>query len=193
MTPEVKTVGTMKKILSAFFAIILLAGCAPWIRTGGVYTSEAQNVKVLLPDGWMRLNTDEFIYITRDGGLLQNILIEAFHVDDTLKHTKKRLRKGMLPIEASEVIIDNISSDQNISALEVKENRSARIDGHQGFRAVIAYKNQDGLKIKSVYYGFMKGEWFYGIRYTAPVRHYFDKDFKTFEKVVGSLKLRNPA
>jgi len=178
------------KILLSFLAIVIFSGCARWTPVGGPYASEAQNVKVNLPKGWMRLNTDEFIYITRDGSLLQNILIEAFHVDDTLKHTKKKLRKGMLPIEASEVIIDNISSDQRISAVEVKQNSSARVGGHQGFKAVLAYKNQDGLKIKTVYYGFMNGEWFYGVRYTAPQRHYFDKDIKTFEKVVGSLKLK---
>lgn len=191
MNMEATTVRAFAKVLLPFLAVIVFSGCARWTPAGGPYSSEAQNVKVSLPDGWMRLNTEEFIYITRDGGLLQNILIEAFHVDDTLRHTKKKLRKGMLPIEASEVIIDNISSDQLISALEVKENRSVRVAGHQGFRAVLSYKNSDGLKIKTVYYGFMKGEWFYGVRYTAPQRHYFDRDVKTFEKVVGSLKLRN--
>lgn len=179
----------MKRLLFASLVIMLLAGCAPWIRTGGPYTAGAQNVTVNLPDGWMRMNTDEFVFVTRDGGLLQNILIEAFHVDETLANTKKKLRKGMLPLEACEVIIDNNSSDQDITSFEVKENKSARIGGHQGFRAVFAYKNRNGLKIKSVYYGFMDGEWFYGIRYTAPQRHYFDKDIKTFEKVVASLRL----
>jgi putative VirB-like lipoprotein len=184
-----KKVDTMKRSLFAFLIIILLAGCAPWIRTGGPYTAEAQNVTVSLPDGWMRMNTDEFVFVTRDGGLLQNILIEAFHIDETLANTKKKLRKGMLPLEACEVIIDNNSSNQDITSFEVKENKSARIDGHQGFRAVFAYKNRNGLKLKSVYYGFMDGEWFYGIRYTAPQRHYFDKDIKTFEKMVASLRL----
>lgn len=183
----------MKRLLAAFFIVMVLTGCAPWVRMGGPFTSQAQNVKVSFPDGWMRLNTDEFIFITRDGERLQNILIEAFHVDDTLKHTKKKLRKGMLPLESSEVIIDNISSNQETTSFEVKENKSARVAGHQGFRAVFAYKDHDGLKIKSVYYGFMDGEWFYGIRYTAPQRHYFDKDIKTFEKVVTSLKLAKSA
>lgn len=179
----------VKKILLSILAFLVLSGCAQWVRTGGPYVSQTRNIKVVLPEGWMRLNTDEFIYLTRDGSLLQNILIEAFQVDETLKHTKKKLRRGMLPIEASEVIIDNIGSDQNITALKVKENKSARLNGRQGFRAVLEYKNQDGLRIKTVYYGIMQGEWFYGIRYTAPERHYFDKDIKTFEKVVGSIKL----
>lgn len=36
---------------------------------------------------------------------------------------------------------------------------------------------------------FMYGDWFYSIRYTAPLRYYFDKDVQTFEKVVESFKL----
>jgi len=181
---------TIKRLLAAIFIAVILTGCAPWIRTNGQpFTSQAQNVTVNLPDGWMRLNTDDYIFITRDGELLQSVLIEAFHVDDQLKHTKKKLRKGMLPLESSEVIMDNISSNNEIKSFEVKENRSAKVAGHQCFRAIFTYKDSEGLKIKSVYYGFLDNEWFYGIRYTAPQRHYFDKDLKTFEKIVASVKL----
>jgi hypothetical protein len=180
---------TMKRLLAAIFIVVMLTGCAPWIRTNGPFTSQAQNVTVNLPDGWMRLNTDDYIFITRDGERLQSVLIEVFHVDEKLKHTKKKLSKGMLPLESSEVIMDNISSNSEIKSFEVKENRSAKVAGHQCFRAIFTYRDGEGLKIKSVYYGFLDGEWFYGIRYTAPQRHYFDKDFKTFEKIVGSLKL----
>ncbi len=180
---------SMKRLLAAIFIAVALTGCAPWIRTGGPFTSQARNVTVDLPEGWMRLNTDDYILITRDGELLQSVLIEAFHVDETLKHTKKKLRRGMLPLEASEVIMDNISSNNEITSFEVKENRSAKVAGRQCFRALFTYRDREGLKIKSVYYGFLDGEWFYGIHYTAPQRHYFDRDIKTFEKIVASLRL----
>jgi hypothetical protein len=35
----------------------------------------------------------------------------------------------------------------------------------------------------------IQGERFYGIRYSAPQRHYFDKDLKIFETVLRSFKL----
>jgi hypothetical protein len=120
---------------------------------------------------------------------LQFIAVQHIHMDDTLKYTKKKFRKGMLPLEAAEVIIDNISSNQDVLNLEVKENKAAKLCGRHAFRAVMTYKDRDGLKIKSVYYGFMEGEWFYGIRYAAPQRLYFEKDIKTFEKVAASMKL----
>lgn len=172
-----------------YLILLFLSSCAPWIRTGGPYTATAQNVVVNLPDGWMRLNTDEFLFVTRDGENLQYVIVQNIHVDDELKHTKKKFRKGMLPLEAAEVIIDNISSNQDVLNLEVKENKAAKLCGHPAFRAVLTYKNRDGLKIKSIYYGFMEGEWFYGIRYAAPQRYFFEKDIKNFEKVAASLKL----
>jgi len=51
------------------------------------------------------------------------------------------------------------------------------------------YKDKRGLEYKSLYYGFMKGEWFYGIRYNAPQRHYYEKELKTFRKFVESLRV----
>ncbi|MBE7413823.1 MAG: lipoprotein [Deltaproteobacteria bacterium] len=179
----------MKKTLLLFLALLILAGCAPWIRTGGKHSAPAQNVSLDLPDGWMRYRTDEYLFVTRDGGNLQYIMVEAIHVDSQLKHTKKKFHRGMLPLELSEIIADNMSSNQAISGLKVVENKSAKIGGRQGFRAVMNYRNKDGLKIKSVYYGFMKDDWFYGVSYAAPLRHYFSRDVKTFEKVAASLSL----
>ena len=69
------------------------------------------------------------------------------------------------------------------------ENIPVKINGIPGFRATFCYKNKDGLKIKSTYYGFTSGEWFYSLRYAAALRHYFEKDIETFEKVIKSFKL----
>ena len=181
----------MKKVLLLIVAMFLLNGCAPWIRTGGPFTAAEENVAMVLPDGWMRLNTGDYFLITRDGVDLQYILAEKIGVHDTLNHTKKRFRKGMLPLEAAEVILDNISSGDKVHGLEIKENKPAKIDGRPGFRAVYTYKTNDGLKMKGVIYGLMLGEWYYGINYTAPQRYYFDRDLKTFERVLASVHLLN--
>lgn len=179
----------MKRL--SLIVLLFIAGCvhAPWVQVGGLYTSESHNFSVEIPHGWMRLNTDKYLLITRDGVLLQNILIERLPIDKQLKHTKKKFNTGMLPQEAAEVILDNISSDQTNLNFEVIENIPAKIGEFPGFKAVFTYKNTDGLRLKSIYYGFMVGEWFYGIRYTAASRHYFEKDLKTFEKVFESFKL----
>ena len=58
---------------------------------------------------------------------------------------------------------------------------------------MLTYKTKDDLKLRVVYCGVIQGEWFYGIRYSAPQRHYFDKDLKTFETVLRSFKLNKTA
>jgi len=54
--------------------LLLITGCAPWVKVGGLYKSPPHNFSVELPNGWMRLNTGDRLYITRDGVLLQNII-----------------------------------------------------------------------------------------------------------------------
>jgi hypothetical protein len=170
-----------------------MAGCIglPWVKTDGPYVAPPQNVSVELPKGWMRHNSKKHLLVTRDGPRLQYILVERIHVDAKLKHTKKKFRKGMLPQELAEVIIDHCSANENVLNFKVKSNKPTKINGHSGFRLLFTYKDGDDLKYKSLYYGFMEQEWFYGIRYNAPERYYYDKELKTFKEVLASLELAN--
>lgn len=177
----------MKRFL--LILLLFIAGCAPWAQVGGVYTSKPHNFSVELPNGWMKFNTRELLYTTRDGVLLQNIIIERVNIEKPLKHTKKKFAKGMLPQEAAGVVLDNISSDETVLNFEVIENIPARISGFPGFEVVFTYKNKNGLRLKSILYGFIVDEWFYVIRYTAAHRYYFDKDLETFRRVFESFKL----
>ena len=181
----------MKRILLLCAILVCNTGCIsfPWVKTDGPYTAPDHSVSVELPDGWMRKNTDEYLLVTKDGPLLQYILVERIHVDQKLKHTKKKIRRGMLPQELAQIIIDNNSSNENFLNLKVRSNKPTKIKGHRGFELLFTYKDKDGLGHKSLYYGFMTGEWFYGIHYNAPKRYYFKKELKTFKKVFDSLTL----
>lgn len=177
----------MRKV---FLLIFLLAlGCAPWVETGGLYKMESHNYSVELPQGWMRWNHGDQLLITRDGVPLQNVQIIRRNIDEPLPHTKKKFSKTMLPQEVSEVILDDIASNKEVADYSLIENSPMTISGIPGFKAIYAYKTKDGLKAKSIYCGFIKDQWFYGINYNAPKRYYFDKDIKTFENVLESFKL----
>ena len=179
----------MRRFLLLSAILILVVACVPWVITGGPYVSPRQNISVELPEGWMRENTDEYLFITRDGPRLQYIMVETIHVDAELKHTKKKFRRKMLPQELAEVIIDQTNSNQEVLNFKVKLNKPTKIKGNPGFKLLYTYKDKDGLRFKCLYYGFLKGEWFYGIGYNAPSRYYFKKELEAFKKVLKSFQL----
>lgn len=177
----------MKKIL--IISLALLAGCAPWVQVGGPFQSTPNNFSVELPEGWMRLNTNDYLLTTRDGVLLQNIRIIRHYIDQPLVRTKKSFEKGMLPQEIAEVIVDDLSSTPELLNFEVMENSPAEIAGIPGFRLVFGHKSKDGLRFKNIRYGFMADDWVYSLEYSAAARYYFEKDLGTFERVVSSFRL----
>ena len=174
---------------------LLLGGCVslPWQPTAGVYSSPKENFAVELPSGWMRLNAQEDVLVTRDGLLLQHVSIERAMVDKPLKNTKKTLTRGMQPQALAEVIIDNFVSSDRMLDVKVLENRPVQIAQQRGFRLVYTHRDKNGLRFKSVLHGFLAGDVFYAIRYTAAERYYFAKDLPTYEQVLASFRLIRPA
>jgi hypothetical protein len=177
----------MKKFLLIF--LLFIPACAPWVKTGGSYESLPHNFYVNIPQGWMMLDTDRYLLISGDGPFLQYVLIQDRPLDRPFRNTKKKFNRRMLPQEAADVIIDEITSDQSVLNFEIIENVPTRIHGHDGFRVVFTYKNRDGLKLKTIYDGFLAGESFYNIRYTAVNRYYFEKDIEAFREVLESFRL----
>jgi hypothetical protein len=155
----------------------------------GLYESPKHSFTLEIPQEWMRLNTNKYLLISRDGPFLQYVLAQERQIDRPFRHTKKRFQRGMLPQEAAEVILDEISSDQSVFNFLVIENIPATINRYEGFKIVFKYRNRNGLEFKTIYYGFIMGEMFYSIRYNAAKRYYFEKDFETFEKVLNSLTI----
>jgi hypothetical protein len=51
---------------------------------------------------------------------------------------------------------------------------------------VFTYENREGLAFKTIYYGFLRGDWFYNLRYNAAENHYSESDVQTFERVLDS-------
>jgi hypothetical protein len=179
----------MKRWMVVLLLAGLLAGCAPWTQTGGLYKSNQNRYSVELPQGWMRLNASKDLLITRDGILLQTIVIQKVDIKDGLKNTKKKFSKEMIPAEVAEVALDDFASTPEVLNLEIQENSLAKIGGMTGFQAVCNWKTRDGLRVRSVQYGLLSEEFFYSIRYNAALRYYFEKDREAFEQVVQSFKL----
>ena len=167
----------------------LMTACGSWVPAAGLHDAPSYHFSVALPEKWMKLKTDDYLLVSKDGPFLQYVLIQERQMEQPFGHTSKRLHKGMLAQEAAQVIIDEIGADRGISDFQVVENQPARINGLDGFKLLFTHKNRDGLVFRTQYYGFLTGSRFYAIRYNAAERYYFDKDIEAFEVILSSFQV----
>jgi hypothetical protein len=181
-------------------ALLLLAlgatGClrreTPWDPIGPRYASDnwfGPKYALEIPEGWLKLNSGEGLTATRDGWRLQKITVREIDPSKPLAHTKKTLRAGMAPRELAEVLLDNARASWG-SAITVVETKPATVAGASGFRAVVAYKDGEGLPRRLVLAGALVGDRIWQLGYDAPERVYFQKDLATFEKALTSFTVR---
>jgi hypothetical protein len=71
--------------------------------------------------------------------------------------------------------------------LTVLSNKPARVADKQGFELLMQYKNDDGLRIQILTYGFVDKTGFYTISYRAPYLYFYERDYASFKKLVGSF------
>jgi hypothetical protein len=178
----------MKRILPAVMAMLVLGSCGNWARTGGPFEQPGQ--AVVLPSGWYRLQNMDYLLLTRDGPPLQSITISRLPVGVPLLNTARELSEGMLPLEAAETVLDDLSFDGTMGHLEVLESEPAVVGGLPGFRVLLSYRDRNDLAYRSVIFGVLQDRWLHLLRYAAPQRYYFDRDLSAFEAIAGSFTLR---
>ncbi len=187
----------MRMLLPFGLILLVLSGCATatatarWVRPSGELRHEKGNFAVAVPEGWIAWqNTGSGrIAITRDGFPLQQILVGRITIKEAMQNAKRRFEPGMLPQETAEIVADDFASNKRMSNFRVLENAPATVAGHPAFRLTFTYTNEAGLRGKDVYCGFLTGEWFYFLRFSAAERHYFDRDRPAFDNVVRSFRL----
>jgi hypothetical protein len=179
----------MKKIPALLASLLLITGCASVAQERSLKKLPDNDFSVEIPEGWWKPKHIDKYLITKDGVFLQYVLIQQRPIDRPYRNTKKKLNKEMLPQEAAGVIIDEIASDRRIFNFNVIENVPAIIDGREGFKILFTFEDKKGSSFKTLYYGFISGDWFYNLRYNAAMRYYFEKDITAFEQILSSFKV----
>jgi hypothetical protein len=177
----------MRKLI--FLFLFFVVGFTLHCQAGGPSQSATRNFSVDIPEGWTRFSSSEYFMLTREGVFSQYILVLQRRADEPFSHTKSKLRKDMAPKEAAGVVTDELSSDDNLVNFQSLEYIPAKVGGHNGFRMVFRYQDKDGRNFRTAFYGLLKGNWFYSLRYCAQEEKYADEDLKAFEKVVNSFKI----
>ena len=185
----------------------------PTKATGSDNSFRSRRLSFSLPDGWNQVWRENDLLVSRDGVFLQHILVERIHVDQTggldgrfslatisskqwpvrtVPYMKKRLAPGMSPFEVAEVVLESRRNNPGITDLVAGEVVPREVAGNPGFMVAYDFRvTVATLKTpyRSVYYGFLKDKWLYGISYTAARRYYFERDVGTFEAVMRSVRL----
>jgi hypothetical protein len=116
----------------------------------------------------------------------------------------------MAPLEAAEVLLESRRNEALVTEFVLRGVSAHPVAGRPGFRAVFDFRMRqarpDDLEFgvyswppfsmqgratpyRTSYYGFVLGEWFYGIECTAARRHYAQADAASFDAIVKSLRL----
>lgn len=177
----------MKK---AFWRILWLAavGFTACAHTGGVYQPPSYSFTIDIPEGWRKIDRP-YLYLTKEDPFLQNMIVQNRPIGMPFRVTKKKINKNMLPEEAAQVIIDEIASDGNILNFNVLANSPAEIQGHDGFKILFTYNDKEGSKFRTLYFGFIKEDTFFNLRYTAAEDNYFQQDVATFYQMLNSFQV----
>lgn len=180
------------KLCSALSLIFLICGCAAWQLVQNPRQWRYANFEATLPAEWMKFSSPvDLLFLTKDGELLQNIRIYRYKVGkkDVLPISNKMFTEKMLPQELSELVVNDMTLDENKQRLKIIENIPINIGGKDGFKLEYTFNTKDNLKLKSVSYGFNKDRFIYLIQYQAAEQYYFDKDLAVFNDFINSFKI----
>jgi len=181
----------MKRLMPLLICMLFIFSCASAAQEHSLKKLPDADFSVNIPDGWWKPEYTSKYLLTKDGPYLQYVLIQQRPLNKPFRNTKKKIKMGMLPQEAAGIIIDELASDRYLMNFSVIENAPATVDGHAGFKILFVYKDKKESQFKTLYYGFISGNFFFNLRYSAAARHYFDKDIDDFEKIVSSFQRIN--
>jgi hypothetical protein len=173
--------------------LLLLPGCATtWVKvdnTGSRYQDE--HYSATLPAGWLHLESNNSLILSKDGILLQYISIEYRSHEKAFEKIEKNSSSNMLPSELAELTIAEFKAtqDEGLPSLEILHNTPIKLAGHTGFGIHLRYKTDAGLRTDMLLRGVVDESGFYLATYSAPTLHYFERDLKTYESLTESLKL----
>lgn len=181
----------LHKIISLTL-ILALTGCASSIWKPIEETSfiaPKDSFSVNLPGDWIDYSAARNAkVITKDGLDLQSIRIIRDDHRKAFKKIEKDSNANMLPQEVAENLIAEIKANYKLDNIDTLSNDPAMIDGMPGFRLLLEFKTERGLRRKYLAYGFVNDKGLYTLIYAAPTLHYFDRDIEVFESIVRSFK-----
>ena len=178
----------MKKYVWATL-LLLFAGFVACTHTGGISKASSYGFTIDIPKGWRKIDNNRYLFATKESPFFQYIMVQNRPIGRSFRHTKKKMQREMVAEEAAQIIIDELKSDQNLMNLRILDNAPATISGHAGFKILYIYKDSKGRVYKTLYYGFIKEDTFFNLRFTAADHIYFQRDVGSFKNILNTLQI----
>lgn len=183
-------------LILALAGTCLLPACMT--TTGGWVSQQGENradkiaLSAEVPEGWSRWRSDSDITLTKDGMLLQMVRINRTPYGTPYENSNLTIQPGMTPLDASQIIVEDMQANQEMRSLELIDNRPATVAEHPGLRIECTYKNEDNLTVHEIAYVGLTPDSYVVARCRAPDRHYIETISGDFERIVDSIKLDPP-
>jgi hypothetical protein len=186
----------MKKLPTLLIVTaILLGGCVPqWVKLDKPEQQQiaAERYEIVLPKGWVKIDRGDTLEVSRDGPDLQQVAIRAVAHDKAFPQIEKSTSESMLPSELSAMFIAELKKthEDGLPSLVVEQNEPATVGGRDGFRLLLDYATDSGVRYRELVYGAVTDKGPATISYVAPRLYYFERDLPTFEAMLSTLKLK---
>ncbi len=185
---DLKTRRNELRRLSAIWILIGLVitiGCA---HMGDRPQTGPAHFEVDIPAGWQKHYTKKYFLIYKGDPYRQYIMVQERPIDKPFKHSDKIINAGMTPLDAADVIAAELDADKQILDLNVMEKSRATIKGNAGFKLSFSYRLSDGTRFRTLYYGFVKDNTYFSLRFNVTADREFGRDLNVFHAVVNSFR-----
>ena len=180
--------GRKTAMLAALLIVSTQVGCALWTPAKPKPTPHVWlQLSLAAPEGWMVATFSEGMFITRHGLELDSIHIRRWPRTTEVKGTGRTIEDGMLPGEVAEISLDSRRLDDGVGGLEVVSNEPSTVDGRDCYRIDYRFRDDAGLRIRTVENGCTVAQWIYRFEYRAAEQHYFEAGLADYEALVSSV------
>ena len=173
-------------------SLISIAGCqTDWTRVDTDSVAyKGDHFAVDLPTGWVRIQQNDVMLVTRDGIGVQSIIFRFREHSEAFEKTKQKSTPDMLPSELADRYIAELraADEHGLPSLQIITDRPITISGRLGFELHLQFLNDDGLRYERLVSGFANKAGLFAVSYEAPSLHFFQRDVAAYRQVLETFK-----
>lgn len=183
-----KTAKTLIKAI-VILSVATLGGCVTmWAKPDKPVNAPSNRFSVKLPANWLHFTADrKAVTATKDGLNIQHIRFYFRKHDEAFKAIEKQSNANMLPSELAELAMATMRKGKLTKNAKVLENSPFTLAGHQAFKLIVEFRNEEGLRFRRMVYGFVVKDGVYFMQYQAPVLHFYNRDINDFRLAVSGF------